>query len=419
MNIFITGISNFIAKAIAEEFIRNGHQVSGSSRSAPKNLAFDLKSHEKIDLENIKINSETFRNVDILIHLAWDYQQNETSLKGTKNLYEHAKKSGVSRQLLISSYSAREDSISGYGRAKFELENFFRSEGQYICRPGLVLGKGGLFIKLKELISKYPVIPVIDKTSNLTPIIEAGTLAKAIYQQLEKSDPQLIGNFFYKTPVLIYTLVQEIASLSFKTRVFINTPIVLPILVVKIFNILRIPFPITLDNLKGLKQNQEQVHESNLDILLDLSVFNTRELLESVFYQQSLTEEANFLYRALFNKRPSESLTKRFLLSHNSMFLKPDLAQQSTLNKIINLKLDAEAIELSFRRKYNGEKKHLITQKLHTISYLAEFESQHFEDYVNETDNLLIGFISGINMVLRTIAKAQKGNRLIKRYKLV
>jgi nucleoside-diphosphate-sugar epimerase len=82
---------------------------------------------------------------------------------GTLLLFEAARKAGVGQLIFISSISAFAGCCSMYGKAKLEVEKQLLPTGVAVVRPGLVYGcePSGMFGKLRGLVQKLPLIPVI------------------------------------------------------------------------------------------------------------------------------------------------------------------------------------------------------------------------------------------------------------------
>ena len=106
------------------------------------------------------MSPEDLAGVETVVHLAYDRKAAiELNVEGVKRVFNAAKEAGASRQIFVSSYSARPDALSEYGRLKYLLESFFLECGQTIVRPGLVIGNGGLFGRNMEKILHTPLMP--------------------------------------------------------------------------------------------------------------------------------------------------------------------------------------------------------------------------------------------------------------------
>jgi hypothetical protein len=86
------------------------------------------------------------------------------------------------------------------------------------------------------------------------------------------------------------------------------------------------------------------------------------------------------------------------------------------IHKIIEKKLDVEAIEFFLRLK---NRNNLLTQKLHALTYLVEVRKDFYEDFYLEKDSFFRGFLSLVYFTLRSIFKFIKGSAQVKIYGII
>jgi nucleoside-diphosphate-sugar epimerase len=211
-----------------------------------------------------------FSAFDIVIHLAFDLRQGRSDInyEGTMRIAEAAYYGGVSRQLFVSSYSARPNAISEYGQVKFRLERYFIDTGYEIVRPGLVLGNGGIVARIISALKASPIIPLPSGGKGEVPFISIGVLCEAMRKILEhpgNREHNLFSQHFTSLKLLIQTL-QAVVS---KNRYVLLVPIpdILILKGLQLAEVLRLPIPVKADNLKGFIRNQERLYESTLDAL--------------------------------------------------------------------------------------------------------------------------------------------------------
>ena len=159
MRIFITGVGGFLGGALAAHLAARGHEVRGSRHSEMQlGGAFD---------------ASVFGGMELVIHCAHDFTSGSRrkNVEGTRAWFDAAAALGARLQVLVSSYSARPDADSEYGRTKFEMEGMFHSGVQTILRPGLVIGDGGLYRKQRAALLRMPVVPVIGDGSQPVAVI--------------------------------------------------------------------------------------------------------------------------------------------------------------------------------------------------------------------------------------------------------
>jgi nucleoside-diphosphate-sugar epimerase len=106
--------------------------------------------------------------VDVLIHCAYDLRVTKEAdiwrinVEGTGSLLELARRTGVSRTIVVSSMSAYTGTAQLYGRSKLDIEALAGAAGAVVVRPGLVYGPdaGGMAGTLASL-SGLPLVPVV------------------------------------------------------------------------------------------------------------------------------------------------------------------------------------------------------------------------------------------------------------------
>lgn len=268
MKVFIIGINSFIGYYFAKYLKEQGIEIFGSSRSSEpkKELKSVVSSYFQLYL-NDEFDSKIFSNIDVIIYCAHSHK-NKNNIKlnidGTKKWYYAARKEGVDKHLFLTSYSAKENSLSEYALIKYELETFFLKERQFVVRPGLVLGNGGLFLRMKKMIKNYPFLPLLDKGNYKVPIISIWALCEALGNIIKDPRP-MIYNIFQKEMVTMKELLQEIRLQLHSKCFFIPINSILPLIFLKSLEFFKIPFSIKSSSIIALKENQELSAKSSLD----------------------------------------------------------------------------------------------------------------------------------------------------------
>lgn len=272
MNIFITGIGGFIACNLGRYLAGCGHSVLGTVRN-PARLSPGHKWLKKGFVYRLGDPPDTkmFDGVDALIHLVHDSRpgSSEINIRGTQELCLSARNGGVSRQIFVSSYSARRDAVSEYGKTKYALESFFRDGNEIIIRPGLVLGNGGLFKRMAGLVRKFPVLPLLDGGKRPVPVIDIGTLCKAVSTILGyEMESAREFNLFHQELVSLRYLLKQVRLITGRKTVFVNVPSGLLLIPLTLLQKIGIKTPISADNLKGYIVNKDDTYFSNLGDVL-------------------------------------------------------------------------------------------------------------------------------------------------------
>ena len=135
--------------------------------------------------------------------------------------------------------------------------------------------------------------------------------------------------------------------------------------------------------------------------------------------QQSMSflfRESDFLHRAIFKSPITEKLALRYGEMHQHLFLHVPFRLQESLRRIMEKRLDVEAVEVALRNKKSP---HLLSQKMQALAYLAEATEGYYGYFVNESESRVPGFLTVAYQVLRTAYKKAKGKLLVWRYRLV
>lgn len=264
MKLFLTGVNGFLGSHLAAHWAAAGHEVYGASRSGGvvpgllRVLPFSLGQ---------SLSPQDLAGVDIVVHLAYDRNAGfDVNLEGTKLVYAAAGAAGVPRQIFVSSYSARPESTAQYGRLKSQLETYFLDRGQTIVRPGLVVGDGGLFGRNMRKILTSPVMPLLDGGRDLMPVVAVGDLRAAMTILLDR--PVGAYNLFNPELVTMRQFIETINRAGGHRALYFNIPVSWAAGLLSVSEMLRIKLPVDSDNLRALKQNQECIHKSDLEMLL-------------------------------------------------------------------------------------------------------------------------------------------------------
>lgn len=179
MRVIISGATGFIGTELIRYFNASGVTVIGLARRPPRNtmgIQWVCISLGK------KIHPGVLTGTDLFIHLAHDMspKSQKKNILGTACWFYQAKAQGVSKQLFLTSYSAHHSAPSEYGRAKFFLEIFFIENNQFVLRPGLVIGRGGLFSRMVRAVQSLPIVPVLGGSQVRIAITDIDTLCQVI-----------------------------------------------------------------------------------------------------------------------------------------------------------------------------------------------------------------------------------------------
>ena len=265
MKIFITGINSFIGSNLASYLSVENHQIYGSVSN--ENKLADKKEVIKgtylIKLDK-PFDEKIINRMDVIIHCAHDSSRNslEKNVNGTIAISAAARNKN-NKQIFISSYSAHKYNSTDYGKVKSTLEKYFVNEGHVVIRPGLVVGSGGLFLRIYKIMKKFPVLPLLDGGNGLIPILCIKDLEVSVGKIINKYNNGIF-NLFNDKYITLYKFIYEIRNYANLNIFFISIPSKIIIRFILLINKCGIKLPINYDNIKSFTQNQQLTLKSDL-----------------------------------------------------------------------------------------------------------------------------------------------------------
>jgi len=257
--IAITGASGFIGRHLCDHFRRLGWEVRGLVRNTAaypfgeqgvKLFACDLPDD---------LDWSSFEGAGVVVHCA--YMTRFTDLAsarrvndlGTREVVKLARATNA-RLVFLSSQSAHEEARSYYGKSKLALEKLFSPACDVVFRSGLVLGKAGdgLFHRMCDMVRRSKVIPLFGGGHQPIQTIHVDDLCRAVEAAVEKN---LCGLFTIAEPrsLEMGQLLRAIASRLGSRPIFVPFPIPPMMLFLRAMETLHLPFPVSSENLLGLK----------------------------------------------------------------------------------------------------------------------------------------------------------------------
>lgn len=268
-SVLITGANSFIARHLAKILKQEGMHTIGVSRKTAPICCFDTIYTAFLG-ESLKsvLKKEA---IDAVVHCAHHAgkKEFEINVNGTIRWMEEARNNGIELQIFLSSLLAKRDALSEYGRVKFELEEHFISARHVVYRPGLVIGDGGMFGKMKKVIQKLPIVPLLDKGETKVFVTGIEFLCSVIRDCIVKRGESFKAKAWAIHQPNAYSLQDLMMNIR---RQFCYSCWFLPVpssLVLGfLFAFEKVPFftlPLRSTNLKGLKQSGQENPRSDFN----------------------------------------------------------------------------------------------------------------------------------------------------------
>ena len=257
----VTGATGFVGKRFVERLHERGVDVRAMVRDpeAPYPFARPGIARFRCDLPD-RIDPAALEGARAIVHCAYTTRFTDmdsarrSNEEGTRALLEKSRAAGVRQFIFLSSQSAHEEAKSYYGRSKLELERLLSPDTDAILRSGLVIGRegNGLFHRMRDMVRGARVIPLFGGGKQPIQTIHVDDLCAAIESAIDRG---LAGLYTVAEPRALEMgeLLRMIAARLGKKPVFVPFPIPPALAVLRVIEGLRIPFPVSSENLLGLE----------------------------------------------------------------------------------------------------------------------------------------------------------------------
>jgi len=252
--VVVTGANGFIGRNLVAAFVDRGWTVRALVRQAPSTT---LPGVEFVHWELGKPAGTALSGAWRLVHAAAvPYNRADASqlnVVGTRHLLGEARESGVAGSVFLSSMSAHARASSAYGRDKRCIAAMFDGPEDFVVRPGLVLGEGGLFGRILGYVTRRPIVPLIGGGHQQFQTVFVEDLAEAIALAISIG---LTGTVTVAEPIPVRfgTLLKELATMLGKRRLFVPIPYAPTALAIRAAARMKIALPVSSDNLFGLRE---------------------------------------------------------------------------------------------------------------------------------------------------------------------
>jgi nucleoside-diphosphate-sugar epimerase len=258
--VIITGANGFIGSELLGYFSRKGYHVIALARSKPAVMP-ENSVYVKYSLEDTAVDETVFEKADYIIHCAYvkysPKQKNADTinLEGTRKLLEYSRKYKLKKFVFFSSFSAHPEALNHYGRTKLAIEKILDKSKDLILRPGLVIGNGGLYKAIQDIVSKNKFVPLLGGGMQAVQTIDINDLSLIIQKGME-NDISGIYTVAEQEAITMKTLYKAIVGKTGAKKIFIHFPYWCAELLISLAGITRINISISKENISGLKKSR-------------------------------------------------------------------------------------------------------------------------------------------------------------------
>jgi uncharacterized protein YbjT (DUF2867 family) len=262
VRLLIIGAGSFIGAHLVQAATAHGHEVIALSRSGRHPQSVSKSIHWAF---GEPLPPEASDDVGCAVHLAHDFDGENgarRTIESTLAVVTQLRLSGVPRQLFFSSYSGGEHATSLYGKTKLAIERALKGhEDIVIARPGLVIGEGGIYGRIRKWAQRFPVVPLPDGGQGKIPVIRIDDLCERTMLLANMTAPPREANLCEPELKSLRELVQDAAEETGRRPLVLPVPSGLFLYLLTLAGRLRIPLPVNADNLMGFLGNQGAQHK--------------------------------------------------------------------------------------------------------------------------------------------------------------
>jgi len=252
--VIVTGANGFIGASLVRHFRALGWDVRALVRNPPREPV-DGVAYSRYDLSRAPDGS-VFSGARYMVHCAYarhpeDPDSYSVNLEGTRRLVDLCRKWDV-KPLFLSSFSAHEGAKSHYGISKLRIESLFDLSRDLVLKPGLVVGRGGLFGTMVATATNHAFVPLVGTGNQLVQTIALEDLCLLVERGLASgvSGIYWVAN---PTPLKLREIYEDIAAWQGRKIRFVPIPTWSVLLACQIAEMARIRLPLSSDSVLGLK----------------------------------------------------------------------------------------------------------------------------------------------------------------------
>jgi nucleoside-diphosphate-sugar epimerase len=279
--VIITGSSGYLGLNLMNFLLDRDLYVYAFQR---KKLNLKHKNLEFIqyDLES-ELEDTPFIEADFLFHTAFKSlltrKEKDVNFSGTKKLLQKCRQFNV-KIIFFSTVSAQEEIPSRYAKSKIKIENLLDIQKDIILKLGLVIGNGGLFLKMYSFIKKSSLIPIFDNGKQALQYISLMDVCETCFETIHHFNPGIYVIVKGDT-ILMRNFYSKLAVHQQRRVFFINISSTFFYKILKTTESLHIPLPVSSENLLGLKK-MTSLPQKLFNTRIDKEIKTLKECLTTI-----------------------------------------------------------------------------------------------------------------------------------------
>jgi nucleoside-diphosphate-sugar epimerase len=245
----VTGADGFLGRHLCRHLESSGWTVVRLARDPQRKGLAGYLPFEFPD----RFPASELRHVDSVVHCAYAMGPRVPPGLNAEAVRHLLAVRGPSRFLFVSSMSAHDEAESQYGREKLAIERLLEPfAGGLSLRPGFIIGPGGVFVNLARSVQRTPVIPAFWGGRQPIHTVWVEDLCLAVERALQREWVGVL-KVGERQPVPLSRFYGRIAHHLGVTRPALPLPGELTLWILRRAEQLRLPLPMTSENLLGLK----------------------------------------------------------------------------------------------------------------------------------------------------------------------
>lgn len=269
MRILVTGANGFLGSNIIDA-LQNQFTVSALSRGEIRNKGVNSFRFRSIDDPAVE---QAMATADIVIHTAaqlhgpWD-EMHAANVLFTRRLVELSAKYAHKKFIYISTENVTQGNTDIYSRTKqLGEEEVQKLSNVLILRPTIIYGPGDTkyITRLRNIIRKYPVIPVLGSGKQLFQFVYVDDLVTIITQAIRND---ITGTYTVAGPdcVSYNELMKELMRMMNVRKPLFHIPVWMLRMLAHVLNVIFKNPPLTPTQLDNLAKDRQYDISENVRI---------------------------------------------------------------------------------------------------------------------------------------------------------